>query len=44
MTHETVRIDWVGSVDFFDQVIFDSAFGARDTLKALEFLYGHEDE
>ena len=44
MAHKIVKIDWVTSVDPFDQVVFDSAFGAYDTLKAQEFLYGHEDE
>ena len=44
MAHEIVRIDWVRSVDPFDQVVFDSAFAACDTLNVLEFLYGHEDD
>ena len=39
-----MKIDWVTSVDRFDQVVFDSAFGAYDMLKAHKFLYGHEDE
>ena len=35
IAYETVKIDWVGSVDSFDQLVFDIAFGAHNAMKAI---------